>query len=246
MDESEQSSVVALRVAHMQLLEVRIVRRIERRAAEAFERDQSSTGRFASRLELICTKGTSSVGSSASALVTICCSSGVISSDLANAHEAVPRHAACFPLPASACRPTTSEESMTLRSFCVFALSAALCTPLLAAEDTALIESVKTGCEKEIATYCSTITPGEGRVLSCLYSHEDKLSNRCEYALYDAAAQLERAVAALSYLNSECDQDMQANCATTKPGEGRILQCLKKSDKVSDRCKTAIRDIGQK
>lgn len=135
---------------------------------------------------------------------------------------------------------------MSFRSFFVFALSAVICTPVLAAEDTSLIESVKTGCEKEIAAHCSTITPGEGRVLSCLYSHEDKLSSRCEFALYDAAAQLERAVAALVYVNSECDQDMQANCATTKPGEGRILQCLKKSDKVSDRCKTALRDIGQK
>ena len=135
---------------------------------------------------------------------------------------------------------------MRFRSLLLFALSGALCTPVLAGEDSALIESVKTGCQKEIATYCSTITPGEGRVLSCLYSYDDKLSSRCEYALYDAAAQLERAVAALSYVNSECDQDMQTNCATTKPGEGRILQCLKKSDKVSERCKTALADVGKK
>ena len=55
-----------------------------------------------------------------------------------------------------------------------------------------LIETVANGCKVEIETYCSQVTPGEGRILACLYAHEDKLSAKCEYALYDAAAQLER------------------------------------------------------
>ena len=36
------------------------------------------------------------------------------------------------------------------------------------------------------------MTPGQGRVLACLYAHGDKLSAKCEYALYDAAAQAGR------------------------------------------------------
>ena len=51
-----------------------------------------------------------------------------------------------------------------------------------------LIETVATGCKTEITTYCKDVKPGEGRVLACLYAHEDKLSGKCEYALYDAAA----------------------------------------------------------
>jgi hypothetical protein len=124
-------------------------------------------------------------------------------------------------------------------------LSAALAPTALAKDDASLIESVKTGCQKEIGSYCPSITPGEGRVLSCLYSYEDKLSPRCEYALYEAAAQLERVVAALSYVASECDSEMETHCAAVKAGEGRVLQCLK-DNKLSDRCRAALEDVGQK
>ena len=41
-----------------------------------------------------------------------------------------------------------------------------------------LVESVVKGCEKELTSYCSNVTPGDGRVLACLYAHSDKLSVR--------------------------------------------------------------------
>lgn len=71
-----------------------------------------------------------------------------------------------------------------------------------AAAEQDLLQSVADGCKAEIDTYCSKVTPGQGRVLACLYAHGDKLSAKCEYALYDAAAQLQRAVAALGYVAS--------------------------------------------
>jgi hypothetical protein len=110
-----------------------------------------------------------------------------------------------------------------------------------------LIDTVANGCKAEIETYCSKVTPGEGRILACLYAHEDKLSAKCEYALYDAAAQLERAVAALSYVANECDEDLEKYCASIAPGKGRLLDCLEKHDKqVSKRCKEAVKDVGLK
>jgi len=110
-----------------------------------------------------------------------------------------------------------------------------------------LVDTVKNGCEKEIKTYCKDVKPGEGRVLACLYAFSDKLSSRCEYALYDAAAQLERAVQALTYVANECGDDLKANCAGIKPGEGRLLQCIDKNEaKVSKRCKQALKDTGLK
>ena len=110
-----------------------------------------------------------------------------------------------------------------------------------------LVESVAKGCEKEITTYCKEVTPGEGRILACLYAHEDKLSGQCEYALYDAAVQLERVVAALTYVANECRDDLRAYCSDVKPGEGRLLDCIEKNnEKVSDRCTQAIKDIGLK
>jgi hypothetical protein len=110
-----------------------------------------------------------------------------------------------------------------------------------------LIETVANGCKTELETYCKTVTPGEGRILACLYAYGDKLSGKCEYALYDAAARLERAVAALTYVAKECEADIVANCAGVKTGDGRVLQCLEKNEaKVSKRCKGAIKEVGLK
>ena len=114
--------------------------------------------------------------------------------------------------------------------------------PVQTAVETALV-----GCEKEFNSYCKNVTPGEGRLLACLYAYSDKLSNRCEFALYDAAAQLERVVNTLSYLASECKDDLKKYCSNVKPGEGRLLECVaKQKDKLSGRCKAAIKDVSQK
>ena len=110
-----------------------------------------------------------------------------------------------------------------------------------------LVKTVATGCEKEILAYCKDVTPGEGRILACLYAHEDKLSGQCEYALFDAASQLERAVSALSYVANECGDDLDAFCSEVTAGEGRLLDCLNKNEKkVSSRCKQALKDTGLK
>ena len=111
-----------------------------------------------------------------------------------------------------------------------------------------LIKSVVTGCEKELTSYCREVTPGEGRVLACLYAHNDKISGRCEYALYDAAAQLERFVATLSYVVNECEDDLQKYCGSVQAGEGRLAECLlvNNKDKISTRCNQAMKDVDLK
>ena len=109
------------------------------------------------------------------------------------------------------------------------------------------IETVATGCKAEIQNYCNLVTPGQGRILACLYAYSDKLTSKCEYALYDAAVQLERAVAALGYVANECDADLEKFCSSVAVGEGRLLQCLEKNDKqVSRRCKEALKEVGLK
>jgi len=108
------------------------------------------------------------------------------------------------------------------------------------------VEIVAEGCKKDIETYCKGVTPGEGRILACLYAYQDKLSNRCEYALYDAAAQLEKAVNALTYLANECRDDLKTFCSDVKPGEGRLIECIgKNKEKISSRCKQAIKDVSR-
>ncbi len=117
----------------------------------------------------------------------------------------------------------------------------------VASAQQALVESVVKGCDKELKTYCKDVTPGEGRGLACLYAFSDKLSAQCEYALYDAAVQLERAINALAYVANECRDDLTKYCADIKPGEGRLLKCIEKNDaKVTKRCKSAMKDVGLK
>lgn len=106
------------------------------------------------------------------------------------------------------------------------------------------LETFAAGCQKEISEYCKDVVPGRGRVLACLYARQDKLSPRCEFAMYDAAAQLERVVAALTYLANECRDDLKAFCTDIKAGEGRLLQCMDKNKgKLSSRCKQAFEDV---
>ncbi|MGB6278864.1 MAG: cysteine rich repeat-containing protein [Syntrophobacteria bacterium] len=136
---------------------------------------------------------------------------------------------------------------MMRRLKCMLVLMGVLLLATSAFAEADLVSTVTEGCKKEIDTYCKMVTPGEGRILACLYAHSEKLSNRCEYALYDAAAQLERAVAALTYIANECDDDLEKFCYLVQPGEVRLLQCLEKNKKkVSDRCKSALKDVDLK
>jgi len=106
------------------------------------------------------------------------------------------------------------------------------------------VAAIETGCAAEIENYCSQVTKGEGRLLACFYAHEDKLSGQCQYALYNAAAELEHAVSALNYVAGQCEDDISKLCATVQAGEGRILECLKSQEEsVSARCKQAVADV---
>jgi len=126
----------------------------------------------------------------------------------------------------------------------VLGLAMASALPAAAADGSDLVQTVLKGCKAELQGFCKDVTPGDGRVLACLYAHGDKLSGKCEYALYDTAVQLERAVAALSYVANECRDDLRTLCGGVKAGEGRLLKCLgDHKDSVSERCKGAIMDV---
>ena len=120
-----------------------------------------------------------------------------------------------------------------------------LCGSVLAEKSP--ITTMTTSCQKEIETYCENVTLGEARLLACLYAYNDKLSGRCEDGLYDAIVQLERTVAALSYVTNECKDDLINYCSGNAMNAGRLIKCLEKNDdKVSDRCKKAREDLGIK
>ena len=136
---------------------------------------------------------------------------------------------------------------MEARKVIGIVLSMVLLSAMSAFAAESLVQTVADGCKTELESYCKDVTPGEGRILACLYSHQDKLSGKCEFALFDAAVQLERAIAALTYVVNECADDLDRYCSNVAVGEGRLLKCLEKKDKkVSARCKDALKEVGLK
>ncbi len=140
------------------------------------------------------------------------------------------------------------EGKMVNKSLvCTMVLTATLFLAAAASAEESLVESVANGCQAEIESYCADVVPGQGRILACLYSRSDKLSGKCEYALYDAAVQLERRIAALTYVVNECSEDLERLCSEVRAGEGRLLTCLEKNAaQVSARCTGALAEIGLK
>jgi hypothetical protein len=117
--------------------------------------------------------------------------------------------------------------------------------PALSAESTA--DALRKACQKELTTFCKGVPEGQGRILACFYAFEDKVSDKCMYALYEASVQLEQAATALKYAASSCKDDLEKFCGDVKLGEGRGLACLKKNEKsVSQSCNDALKQTGLK
>ncbi|MBT8443981.1 MAG: hypothetical protein HKN81_01350 [Gammaproteobacteria bacterium] len=132
---------------------------------------------------------------------------------------------------------------MTPRKYLLCAIVGALFASTAGAQES-LVEYVRNSCKSELENFCSTVNPGEGRLMLCFGAHADQLSERCEFALYQASAALEQAVAAIGYVGRACRDDIVKLCPETQPGDGRVLECLdEKQDQVSQRCKDAVSDV---
>ncbi len=100
-------------------------------------------------------------------------------------------------------------------------------------------------CSKEIKAYCSSVTPGGGRLVSCAKAHEDKLSSECIYAISRAGYWLGLMARTLTYVASQCKADALKYCSGVKLGEGRLLNCLiANKASVNKYCGLALGDIG--
>jgi len=108
-----------------------------------------------------------------------------------------------------------------------------------------IVDDMLTACATEIETYCSQVTPGEGRLLACAYAHEDKLSGGCTWAIYKGVAELEAFVDAVVEVATACEGDLMEFCAEVELGEGQVATCLlEHKAEVTDDCRAAIDDAG--
>jgi len=109
------------------------------------------------------------------------------------------------------------------------------------------IQTFAEGCAKELRTYCAAVKPGDGRIVACLYAHSDKISGQCEFAFYEAAIQLDRAISGIVYVATQCRRDIRTHCTGMKVGDGRIVQCLKQNAaKLKSPCNQALQDVNLK
>lgn len=107
-------------------------------------------------------------------------------------------------------------------------------------------EDLVKDCSGEIKAYCGSVKPGEGRVLSCMKAHQDKLSANCAYALNRASYWMDYLERTVAYVGSQCEADVKKFCSGVEPGGERILNCLQTNRAgLSKYCGLALKDIGK-
>lgn len=114
------------------------------------------------------------------------------------------------------------------------------------------IERAIVACEYELTHFCSTVTPGEGRLMMCLGAHEDKISLGCAIAVYDAAVAIDVLAGLIAAIGTACEQEIVDHCATptsdtelvVEVGQGQVVACLAAHEaKLGNACKAIIGEL---
>jgi hypothetical protein len=89
-------------------------------------------------------------------------------------------------------------------------------------------------CKEDMAKYCKDVKPGEGRIIKCMKEHEKDLSPGCKAKIAEMKEKRHEA-------REECKDDVVRFCGNVKPGEGRIIHCLKEHENdLTPQCKAKL------
>jgi cysteine rich repeat protein len=106
------------------------------------------------------------------------------------------------------------------------------------------IKNLEASCGDDIKKYCSTVTPGDGRILYCMQAHEDKISPACAYDLNELELQVQATTENLREAVNACRGDIDKYCGSTQPSGGRIAACLAANKaSVSKSCVAAVQKL---
>ena len=143
-------------------------------------------------------------------------------------------------------------NAISVKAISIATLAAALvfCGPAVAANEmakkvearlTAAVKKIQEACGPDVKKFCGSVTLGEGRLLMCMMAYEDQLSTKCDYALYQASRNLERAADRLEMTADACWDDINKHCASIEDGGGRVAQCLvAKKASLTKKCSAMI------
>ncbi len=108
-------------------------------------------------------------------------------------------------------------------------------------------QSIFESCETDLKAYCSQVTPGNGRIFSCLYAHEDKLSESCDAATENLSNLLDWFLDSVRYVMDQCADDIHKHCTDVRYGGGRIFSCLvEKTASLTDGCKKLVPEMSKR
>jgi sporulation protein YlmC with PRC-barrel domain len=96
------------------------------------------------------------------------------------------------------------------------------------------IERVEGACGNDIERFCSEVTPGGGRIASCMQAYSDQLSRRCQFTLQRSANRIQQAVEKIA---DTCMTAVQQQCGETD----NVGQCVQqKRSSLPQSCQTIL------
>ena len=102
-------------------------------------------------------------------------------------------------------------------------------------------------CSDDIAKFCPDVKPGGGAIMDCLEKHETELSAACrehEVKMHGKRGERKEMVQEYAKLRKTCGVEMNKFCRSTKPGGGRIIDCLNSHEKdLSGLCSETLKSM---
>jgi sporulation protein YlmC with PRC-barrel domain len=96
------------------------------------------------------------------------------------------------------------------------------------------VERIRNSCGEDIDRFCGDITPGSGRVASCVQAYSDQLSMRCQLTLRRTANRIEQAVQTIA---DTCMSAVEQQCGDADD----VRQCVQqKSSALPQSCQTVV------
>ena len=91
---------------------------------------------------------------------------------------------------------------------------------------TGAAQGIYEACMPTVTKFCSEVTPGNGRMMSCLYAFEDQVSEDCDIAISETADILDLIFDRLRYIKQQCSADIGQFCSEVELGHGQVFTCL--------------------